>query len=129
MRVDWKDEYNTGVDVIDRQHHMLVNMIDSIDAADGEHLALIIKELVEYASLHFDTEEMLMQQFDYPDVAAHCAQHAAFADHVRRLMAEWELAVRIDKANLFAFLESWLISHIQGTDQQMAAYLKSKRAG
>ena len=64
----WDKHFETGILEVDEQHHRLVDIINQF----GDHLAknelvsedinLIIKELSDYTTYHFDEEETMMVQ-------------------------------------------------------------------
>lgn len=129
LQIAWQPNFETGITVVDTQHRMLVEMINQIESADATGLQKIVNDLADYASLHFDTEEILMLQYAFPGAKAHATEHEKFSRQVAHLLAEKELAVVTDKTNLFSFLKSWLINHIQVSDQEMAKFIKTAQIG
>ena len=129
LQIAWQPDFETGIAVVDTQHRMLVEMINRIETADAAGLQNVVNDLADYASLHFDTEEILMLQYAFPGAKEHAAEHEKFSRQVAHLRAEKELAVVTDKTNLFSFLKSWLINHIQVSDQEMAKFIKTAQIG
>ena len=67
----WREEYETGDSIVDEQHQSLFSIINSLNSAMlegyGEKiLAETIESLIEYTTIHFDTEEEYMVQHQYP---------------------------------------------------------------
>lgn len=59
---------------IDKQHAMMFSMfsvlIESIrEGETSDKLGVLFKTLLDYADLHFKTEENLMEQAGYPGIA------------------------------------------------------------
>ena len=82
-KVIWKDEYNLGIEKVDRQHQHLFEIINKIvdrsgPSEDTELACETIMEMVNYAKEHFTDEEILMQQYDYPNLEAHKKEHNYF---------------------------------------------------
>ena len=123
MNIPWLAEYDTQIKLIDEQHRILVGMINAIESADAAALNHLVLQLADYASLHFDTEEILMHQYGFPGEAAHCIEHQTFSGQVARLIEEKKAGIALDKANLFAFLQVWLLNHIARSDQELARHL------
>jgi len=78
--IQWKDEYNVGIDSIDQQHRKLVNLINqlqtAVDYSTGEEFEReALDELVDYTLTHFGYEEGLMEKYGYPEFEPHKAQH------------------------------------------------------
>ena len=66
----WNDSLMTGVQEIDDQHQILVNMINDanvkLSTSSGRaYLEEVIRELISYALYHFDAEEELMVEQNY----------------------------------------------------------------
>ncbi|MCP4220598.1 MAG: bacteriohemerythrin, partial [bacterium] len=78
---EWKDTYGVNVKEVDKQHKMLVGMLNELHEAmlsrqSKELLAGIIKGMVDYAGIHFSFEETRMKKFGYKHYDAHKKSHA-----------------------------------------------------
>jgi hemerythrin len=127
----WKAEYNLGIDSIDSQHRKLVDLINSlqtaIDYSTGERFEReALDALVDYTRIHFEYEEDLMEQHDYPELIPHRAEHERMIAKVEELMESYldDQDNALQDAN--AFLKDWLINHINGTDKQYSQFLIDK---
>jgi hemerythrin len=121
--VNWSEQYSVGVMEIDNQHKGLVKLINKLfDAmADGQAnkvLHEIIEELVKYTHVHFATEEQYFASFNYAESEAHIAEHNKFVMEVSRFKAQFEAGNIVLSFEVFKFLKSWLINHIQGSDKK-----------
>jgi len=140
-RFVWNDLLRTGFDVIDMQHRELVNKINKLidvlekgEDVEGITLDEIFVFLSEYVDVHFRTEEMYMDQTNYPETTEHKKAHKWFEDKVRELHARY---LREGKTETFleeveSFLIDWLKDHIMKTDKKLASYLLDelkKRSG
>ena len=84
--VEWTDELSVRVAEIDAQHMHLISLLnrlyDAMKTGQPEpQLADLLDELFLYALQHFATEEKYMQQFGYPELAEHQAEHRQAAAH------------------------------------------------
>ena len=129
--LQWKPEYDVGIESIDRQHRKLVGMINNlqtaVDYSTGEEFERkALDDLVDYTRTHFKYEEGLMEQNGYPDFEAHRAEHERMIARVDEVLE----AYRQDQDNAMkkaaAFLRAWLINHINGTDKQYSQFLIDK---
>ena len=117
----WKDDYALGVDVIDKQHKRLVELIDQLFSAmktgkGREVTAKVLGELDDYTQTHFRQEEDLMRKGGYPDFTPHLGKHEAFVKKLngyRQDHAAGKLALNVELMN---WLRDWLKSHILETD-------------
>lgn len=134
----WNDSFATGVQEIDEQHMILVHTLNEASAQLGEdasiaHLAQITQDLLAYALYHFETEEMLMQQYGYDEgspveAAQHLEQHRAFSAKVVAVREGLKSGNPISPADLLAFLNQWLINHILNTDKRLGAFIVARQA-
>jgi len=129
--VTWKDEYSVGIESIDNDHKKLLNLINNLQSsalyytgADFDKEAL--NELIEYTKYHFTREEKLMEENGYPDFTEHKAQHDRMTNQVLDMVKEYDEDEEKTIIELTNFLKKWLISHINGTDQQYSQYLIEK---
>ncbi len=133
----WNDSFATGVQEIDEQHMILVDLLNNarvklVPGSDAKIIEQIILDLLSYALYHFETEERLMDAYDYregssPDATQHLEQHRAFSDRVvwaRRALTSGE---KISSDELLQFLTDWLVNHILKTDFKLGAYILEKR--
>ncbi|MBK7665663.1 MAG: hemerythrin domain-containing protein [Sterolibacteriaceae bacterium] len=81
----WSAKYETGIEIVDTQHHGLVDLINRIgtvhrEAAPVSVLEQVLDELAAYARDHFATEHRLMHEagLDQAYVSDHVATHGSF---------------------------------------------------
>ncbi|OHB60703.1 MAG: hypothetical protein A2167_05035 [Planctomycetes bacterium RBG_13_46_10] len=127
----WKDEYSVGVDQFDRQHRRLFQIINKLitrpdKALDLNRTSQTLKEMFDYAKVHFTDEEKLMQQYAYPEIESQKTQHAYFLKTTAELAA-----YHIDKKEesvdeIAEFLDIWWILHILKWDMRYKDFFKAK---
>lgn len=129
--IKWKDSLSVGIDIIDNDHKKLLGMINQLQTAahyqtDDALIESTLNDLIDYTKYHFAREEQLMQKNNYPGFEAHKKQHEAMVQQVTQFINEY----RIDKTrtidNVILYLKTWLINHINGSDQEYTPFLKGK---
>lgn len=133
----WGDDLVTGITEIDEQHRILVNSINEANSrlthnVNAATLDQITRDLLSYALYHFETEEKLMQEFNYADeyeedFNVHYQQHREFSAVVVTVRENIKAGNLMSRAELLSFLNNWLINHIRDTDQRLAAFILAKR--
>ena len=121
--VVWKDEYSVKVKEIDDQHKKLVNIINKlhgsmVDNKTKDELSNILKELLDYGVIHFDTEEKYFSMFNYEDSENHIKEHDLFKAKATELYEKCgnnEMEISFE---LIDFLEDWLLDHLVNVDQK-----------
>jgi hemerythrin len=128
----------TGLDVVDEQHHRLVDVINRFGdvvmrrkGVSAIEMETVFAELAAYARYHFAAEESLMaaMRLDPRHVAQHRQSHASFIDEVTQLHDGVAPNNRGAAKSLMQFLTHWLAYHILGSDQFMAKQIAAIQAG
>ena len=134
----WNEELETGIEIVDQQHHGLVDMLNQAapvlaqSSQDTMHTAKpLLDALLDYAATHFRTEEDMMARLgmDARALEHHHASHAHFAQQVVEMIDAFSQGKGVTGDRLLSFLASWLVLHILGEDQAMARQLRALESG
>ena len=129
--VEWTDELSVGIEEIDEQHKLLVNLINRlfeqtvVHKADNNSQIMeeILHELVEYTVIHFAVEESLFRIFHYPDTELHTKHHddlKAQVVEIQEKVKKGEVTINVE---LLMFLKRWLEHHILYEDKLYGPFL------
>jgi hemerythrin len=122
--IEWTDELNTGIPVIDKQHQRIVAYINRLEharlAQDRNEVSEVLDELVDYTLSHFAFEESLMEEAGYGFINAHRKVHQLFAKRVADYRQRFKYEEAIEE-ELLHTLKAWLVNHIRNDDQDYAA--------
>lgn len=129
--VAWEDRYSVGIDLIDRHHRHLLDLLNSsYNAIILEHNRQAVKhifnELREYADYHFKAEEGLMETFGYSGIDSHVSEHETFRHRLNELLDKLGSAEDQFDIEVIYFLEEWLLNHISHVDKAFAVFVKAK---
>ena len=123
----WQEDLNTGIEVIDRQHMRIVEMINHLDIAqkslERSAVAEVIDEMIDYTLSHFAFEEELMEEAGYPFSHAHKRVHEIFAKRVNEYRMRFQAGEDVGD-DLRNMLSRWLFNHIRGDDRAYASTVK-----
>lgn len=128
----WNPSYAVGNDAIDADHERLFALFNEFVAAVNDNRADsdiqgVLAELLEYTDYHFDREERLMREFDYPDYADHKAMHDAFVAQVHDVNSALDAGGE-KGAYVLSVLGKWLTGHILHVDAKVGTWLKEHNA-
>lgn len=125
----WKDEYNIGVDNIDREHQKLFGIINELFALrdeekiDPEKYKDGIRYLKEHALQHFLDEEVYMEFIEHKELEMHKRLHKGFREETLPAL-EQELIAQdysLDAVDHFlGVCAGWLIGHTLTEDRAIA---------
>jgi len=133
----WDDRFVTGIDIVDQQHHRLVDIVNQVGdmLLDGSQVGegamqALFKELADYAVKHFADEEGLMKQarIDQRHIDQHTGHHK---DFVQQVVTMWKSrsTMKNPAEAVHGFLAAWLTFHILSEDQDMAKQIAQVQAG
>ena len=130
-KIIWNEKYSVGLAEIDKQHKKLIVMINKlIDSRNvsvrSEIISDTLTDMTNYAMYHFQAEEALMEEHEYPRQDAHHKEHMGFIRKTAELASatvEHEQAV---PEELLAYLGNWLIAHILKSDMGYKDFFKDK---
>lgn len=123
--LEWRPDFELGLNDIDTQHKRLVGLINSLHdsmamGAPQEELADILRDLVQYTRIHFSYEENVMRARRYPLLAKHMREHEELAAQVTRFRADFCAGRIALSISLLNFLKTWLREHILQSDRAYA---------
>lgn len=121
--VIWDESYSVKVHLIDGQHKKLFQLTNNYaEALKNGHsivsLSKLLDGLVEYANVHFSTEERYFVQFNYDDTEEHKREHAILSAKIEQLKSKIRTGISIEEDEVTNFLKVWLENHIKGTDHK-----------
>ncbi|MCW9013901.1 MAG: bacteriohemerythrin [Gammaproteobacteria bacterium] len=126
--IQWTDELNTDIQVIDSQHHRIVEYINALDDISASHdrneVERVLGELVDYTLSHFAFEESLMEDSGYPFINGHKRVHELFVKRVGDFQQRFKMGEDITE-ELLTVLKSWLVNHIKSDDNDYAETVRN----
>ena len=128
----WSPSMSVGVDILDDDHKRIMVLINKLHEAmlEGKGKKLlgeIFDGLIAYIKLHFDSEEALLEQNNYPDVGAQKSMHREMDQKVQSIAQQF----RDDPDSVrpmedLCFLRDWWVDHIMNSDQKYTAFLNER---
>ncbi|TGK06933.1 hemerythrin [Leptospira semungkisensis] len=135
----YRYKLKTGIAIVDIQHLWLLHLIvrtekvykqrlkQEIDSSElSDELRDLIQSLIEYIREHFNTEEAIMNRFNYLGEKNHIKQHERFNILIADLTDRTESGDLEAIAKLLQDLKEWLISHIAVEDKKLFYFFRSR---
>ncbi len=122
------DEYRTGIELVDREHEMLFQIIaeatnlvkDEMIFDKYDEIMKIINRLREYTEEHFGDEEEYMEHIGYSGLEAQKRAHQIFITKLREInLDEIDEKQQEYLEELMEFLFGWLSNHILRSDKMI----------
>jgi len=116
----WSNELDTGIEIIDKQHRRIIDLINELQGAhesgDPKVIDHVLGELVDYTLSQFSFEEELQEKANYPFYKAHKRVHEIFTKRVAEFQQRANGGENV-APELLAMLKIWLVNHIKGDDK------------
>ena len=130
-KIVWNQSFSVGVARLDEQHKKIINMINLLRSKPevdvrSETVSELLTRLTRYASDHFATEEQLLVEYGYPEVAAHKEAHRAYRMKVVALCQDTMDHNAAVPDELLRFLGDWWVNHILGADMRYSSLLMER---
>lgn len=122
--VEWTNELEIGVPIIDQQHRVLFNYVNHIANAvetKSPRLSEIFAEFIDYARFHFQTEEQHFEQLSAKERTLHKLQHKHILEQLEHMLSLLNAVVERQTFNsldfdLYGFLLEWFVDHVRHED-------------
>jgi hemerythrin len=129
--VVWTPRYSVRVRELDEQHKQIFTLIndfhDSLKKGEGKKTTSpILQRMIDYAAVHFSTEEKYMVRYDYPDFSRHKKDHEYFVMKVMEFQRDFEGGRLSVPLEVMDFLMGWLLEHIQHTDAKYGPFFNER---
>lgn len=129
--IKWEKSLSVGIKEIDEQHKHFIGIVNSVYIninKKGKEIIPIkeLDDLIEYARIHFSTEENYFKKVGYPYSKEHMIEHEKLTLKVLRFS---ERAARGENVSLvlLEFLKDWLENHLKIHDKKYAKYFKENK--
>ena len=129
----WKTEYSVGIGSVDLEHQQLIALMAELHRAilenPGEAATFnILISLIEYIKTHFANEARMLKKHHYSKTAQHLAEHRAFVTKAFGFLKKAQ-ADGLPPQDVLSFLQDWLVTHIQVSDQDYAREFRENGVG
>jgi hemerythrin len=129
--LSWREDYRVGIPLIDAEHLHLFKLInefhDRYRSGDmHRQILLVLNRLVEYAEEHFQHEEALMREIEYPRLERQQDLHAKLYSSIFTLNEKLSLDGARADAETLRFLKHWILGHILEEDMDIGDFLRRK---
>ncbi|KPA18911.1 cyclic nucleotide-binding protein [Candidatus Magnetomorum sp. HK-1] len=126
----WREEYAVNIKEMDDDHIQLLEAANSlyqlIGSDDQTKFLEKLDELINIAQRHFQNEEVLMKNNQFPEYKIHHKKH-------KRIISEANEVLKKIKNNRYEidtdfldFLKDWVINHILTEDRKYGEYINHK---
>jgi hemerythrin len=126
----WVEPFSLDVQLLDDQHRRLLEHVQqaiaALQGARERDAAQLLDSITDIAREHFNDEEMLMHEVEYPGYVNHVEQHRRLVLQVENLQARLALRIVAPRQAIYD-LRSWFALHLIRYDADLPAYVHRRR--
>jgi hemerythrin len=131
QRIVWDESFSVGVEVLDKQHKQIVEIINRLidepkEGFDPDEVAKILDELTKFAHYHFKMEEQLLAEHGYYDLRTQQDEHKEFRIELANLCMDSMKNHTIIPINVLLYLKEWWTDHILVKDMKYRPFLTGR---
>ena len=124
--IEWTDDLSVHVKEIDDQHKTFIKILNdlyqsAVSMAPRSRIGQTINKTIDYAVMHFSTEEKYFDKFNYPLAAEHKEQHELLKQQAMVFKKRFESGEDL-AFELLDFLEDWLVGHLATYDMKYSKF-------
>ena len=126
--ISWDESLSVGINTIDEHHRYLFDLVNDLievvaNKLGARELGRVLKALGQYAQIHFQAEERMMQEYAYPRLDIQIQQHQHFLNRMKEFNEELHQNPLIAQFEILIYLRDWLVAHIRDEDTQLSALI------
>ncbi len=125
----WHDGLLIGHTVIDPEHKEFANLIGALVDAPDEDLKRALDRVLSVARAHFEHEDKVMYETQFPPRGCHIDEHAAVLASMTAVKARLECGEIEPARGLADELVRWFPAHVQHLDSALAHWICKQTAG
>ncbi len=127
-RLEWSQELSVHNPEIDAEHKHFIELINALNEAIAERMSLSevrkrMQDVLNDAVAHFDHEEILFIEWDYPEAEQHAREHAAAAAIFAAIMKRIERSEQdYEWVEAGLQVKQLLVAHLLNEDMKYRDY-------
>jgi hemerythrin len=126
--INWDKSLSVKVKEIDTQHKELIKLINKTHklakkTQNDSELTPLVDEMIEFARIHFSTEERYFDKYHYPDAEKHKKEHLKLLLKVLKFKDKLDAKQPILE-DFLQFLKDWLEDHLKTQDHKYVGFFQ-----
>ena len=116
---------------MDDQHGILMDTMNDLRRAlvhgsGKEQVNKLLDQLIEFTRMHFWSEDRLMEQYGFPGLDEHRAEHRNLLGQIQESARRAQHSEDVQMRSLLGFLRDAFQEHMEGLDQEYGPWLNER---
>jgi len=129
--LSWTHASTVGVKAMDDQHGILMDAMNELrltlmNGSGHEQTSARLEQLIDFTRKHFQSEERLLEQQDFPGLSEHRAAHARFLVQIRQAVDRAGRGEETGSVPLISRLRALYLEHIEEFDRAYGQWLNDR---
>ena len=127
----WNHACSVGIRAMDDQHGILMDSINELRLAlmhgcSHEKTCELLDQFIEFARMHFHSEEQLMEQSGFSGLSRHRAEHHRMLAEILQSAHRLQHGEAPHLRSLMCQLHDGFLEHIELMDQEYSPWLREQ---
>jgi hemerythrin len=126
----WGSQLSVGIPEIDYEHRLFFSRVNDLDMAlfarkNKTEIQRLMDVLIADAIMHFEHEERLFVQYQYPDLTLHISGHAQIVDELMKIKLQFSMtAFGTEWIGKSTQIRDLLINHLLKADMKYRDFFR-----
>ncbi len=130
-KIIWDESFSVGVRRLDEQHKKIIHICNKLIevndiSVDSEVISSTLNDLTKYALEHFEFEEKMMVENNYPGFVSNKEQHIQFMKKTTTFCLDTMAQSSTIPDEILSFLKKWWVNHILISDMKYKSFFSEK---
>lgn len=128
-KIAWSDQWLVGFQQLDDDHKDLVRSIHRMQLAPLHELDGLLEQFQLKARIHFDVENFMMEETQFPPRQCHINEHLAVLKSVAEVRELMRQSLNPIAYDLVKELAKWFPAHVMHLDSALSHWMNKQRMG
>lgn len=128
----WNPSLDLGHEAMDHDHHTQIALVsafvDAVQQGRPWMATRLVTQLVQYSTVHFGSEELLMDASAYPGTEGHAREHRDLLGDLEALRTAHQSGDATLALSMAIDFRTALAAHMASADRRLAEHAASSRA-
>ncbi len=127
----WNHACSVDVRAMDDQHGILMDTMNELRLAlvrgcGREQVSELLDRLIEFTRMHFQSEEQLMEQAQFPGLTEHRTEHHRMLAEMLQSAHHLQHGKDVQTRQMLCALRNGYLEHIEGLDREYGPWLRDR---
>lgn len=109
---------------IDKDHSVFIDLVNQMQTANHTEFVNLFENLLTHTQSHFEYENQLMEQYQFPAIAEHQGEHHRVLTELKRFKQRVDKGmIAMGRAYISELMPQWFVLHVTTMDSALDAHI------